>query len=141
MLLCRLPLRLAGQEVRPQLHQCAAPLEEVGSGVGLFGRIMADSGEPIFSGDGNTRLLSSRKTDASRRRSRACLLRGTRCSMPAFIRWDGIRHSWPWRSISSQVAPRASPERAAVSTRNRKHNLAATEAWDDSTASSAAPTS
>ena len=30
----------------------------------------------------------------------------------------------PARSISSQVAPLASPERAAVSTRNRKHNLA-----------------
>ena len=39
MLLCRLPLWLARQEVRPQLHQCAASLEEVGPGVGLFGRI------------------------------------------------------------------------------------------------------
>ena len=61
--------------------------------------------------------------------------------MPAFIRSDGIHHTWPWRSISSQVAPLASPDRAAVITRNRKHNLAGVEAWDASTVSSADPTS
>ena len=35
---------------------------------------------------------------------------------------------YPWRSISSHLAPLASPERAAVSTRNRKHSLAGIEA-------------
>ena len=38
-------------------------------------------------------------------------------------------------------APGLSPERAAVRTRNRKHSLAAMEAWDASTVLSASPTS
>ena len=44
-LLFRLPLRLGGQVVRPQLHQCAAPLEEIGPGVRLFGRIAQEMGK------------------------------------------------------------------------------------------------
>jgi len=40
--------------------------------------------------------------------------RGTMCSPPAFIRRFGIVHSFFASSISVHVAPRVSPERAAV---------------------------
>ena len=63
---------------------------------------MSDIGEPGFIGDGNTRPDSSRKTDASPSTLSACLLRGTRCSMPAFIRSDGIRHT---RSLEVNLVP------------------------------------
>ena len=68
-------------------------------------------------------------------------LSGTRCSMPAFMREPGIVHVAPSRSISSHVAPLASPERAAVNTRNLRHCFAACEVWDASTVLSADPTS
>ena len=58
-----------------------------------------------------------------------------------FMRSAGIRHSAACRSISFQVAPRASPDRTAVSTVNRRHAFTASLAEDASMASSAAPTS
>ena len=45
------------------------------------------------------------------------------------------------RSISSQVAPLASPERAAVKTRNLRQSFEASDVWDASTVLSAEPTS
>jgi hypothetical protein len=44
--------------------------------------------------------------------------KGTRCSRPDFIRAAGIVQSAFFKSTSDQVAPRTSPERAAVSTAN-----------------------
>ena len=67
--------------------------------------------------------------------------KGTRCSSPVFMRSAGMRHSRSSSSISVQVAPPTSPERQAVSTRNRKHAFADNDARDASTMSSAAPTS
>ncbi len=39
---------------------------------------------------------------------------GTRCGRPAFIRSPGTTHRAAGRSISDHLAPRTSPERAAV---------------------------
>ena len=102
---------------------------------------MSDIGAPGLAGDGNTRPDSSRKAAASLSRSTTCTLIGTRCSTLAFIRSDDIRHTSSLRSISSQVAPLASPDRAAVRTRNVKHNLTAVEARVPPISSSAEPTS
>ena len=44
--------------------------------------------------------------------------KGTRCSTPAFLRDAGMRHSRASRSTSPHVAPRASPDRTAVSAVN-----------------------
>ncbi len=66
---------------------------------------------------------------------------GTRCSDPAFIREAGTRHSRASRSTSPHVAPRASPDRTAVSAVKRIAALAAGPAPDASTATSAAGTS
>ena len=51
-----------------------------------FVSVMSDMGDPSLRGEGNTRSDSSRKAVASSSTSMACLLRGTRCSTPAFIR-------------------------------------------------------
>ena len=69
--------------------------------------VMSDSGEPGLRDEGNTRPDSSRSDDALPSTSRTCLLSGTLCSTPAFIRWGGIRHTCPGMSISSQAAPLA----------------------------------
>ena len=60
---------------------------------------------------------------------------------PIFIRAAGIRHSRASRSISAHVAARASPDRQAVSTTNRRHALTATAADESAIVSRAAPTS
>ena len=52
-----------------------------------------------------------------------------------------ILHVLASKSISSQVAPLASPERAAVNTRNRRQSLDDKDAPDASTVLSAALTS
>ena len=62
----------------------------------------------------------------------------TRCSAPAFIRDAGTRHSRPSRSTSPHVAPRASPDRTAVSAVKRIAALTARPDPDASTAASAA---
>ena len=53
---------------------------------------------------------------------------GTRCSTPDFIRSAGMRYSRASRSISAQVAPRVSPDLAAVRTVNHKQSLAVDDA-------------
>ena len=50
---------------------------------------------------------------------------GTRCSRFAFIRAAEIVHTAPAASISSHVASRTSPDRAAVGTRNSNASLTA----------------
>ena len=65
---------------------------------------------------------------------------GTRCSAPAFIRDAGTRHSPTSRSTSPHVAPRASPDRTAVSAVKLIAALTTGLAPDASTASSAAGT-
>ena len=67
---------------------------------------------------GNTRPDPSLKSAASASTSSARFESGTRWSRFAFMRSAGAVHVAPARSISSQVALRTSPERAAVSTRN-----------------------
>ena len=54
---------------------------------------------------------------------RLLVQRGMRCSRFPFMRSAGTVHVAPSRSISSQVALRTSPERAAVSTRNSNANF------------------
>ena len=59
-------------------------------------------------------------------------VRGTRCSRRDFIRWAGTVQTLFSRSISSQAARRASPDRTAVCTRNLKLSLTTGEAVDSS---------
>ncbi len=59
-------------------------------------------------------------TDENRRAVMLELHRGTRCWTPAFMRSAGIVHIRVLKLISSQVAPRTSPERAAVNIRNKR---------------------
>ena len=67
---------------------------------------------------------------------------GTRCSRFAFIRAAEIVQTRPAMSISSHVASRTSPDRAAVSTRNSNASLiAGAAAADARTVSTAAATS
>ena len=60
---------------------------------------------------------------------------------PAFMRSAGTVHTAPSRSISSQRAPRTSPERAAVSTRNSNPRRRLRYVSQRRTRRSAAPTS
>ncbi len=55
---------------------------------------------------------------------------GTRCSRFALVRMPGTVHTWSAVSISSYRAPRTSPDRAAVSTRNSNASLTAGNAFD-----------
>ena len=48
---------------------------------------------------------------------------GTVCSLRPFMRSGGIVHTLAFRSISSHVMPRASPDRAAVSIKNRRQSV------------------
>ena len=83
---------------------------------------------------GNTSPDSSLNPAASASTSSARFESGTRCSRFAFMRSAGTVHVAPARSISSQVALRTSPERAAVSTRN------SSASFDDSLARALART-
>ena len=68
--------------------------------------------------------------------------RGTRCSRFAFMRMAEIVHTAPAASISSHVASRTSPDRAAVRTSNSNASLTAGAADADTrTVSTAAATS
>ena len=102
--------------------------------------VMSDSGLPRRLLE-NTSPESSRSRRASRTIANARSVNGTRCSRPAFIRDPGIVHMRASASISSIVAPRTSPERAAVRTRNSKASLVAMNAPEARTASTAARTS
>ena len=102
---------------------------------------MSESGLPGLRGEGNTKSLLSWWFLAWFNTSRAVSLSGTRCSLAIFIFSAGIRHSRALKSISSHTALRASPERAAVSTVNRRHSLADGDARDSSTKASASATS
>ena len=96
-------------------------------------RVMSLSIRPGRSGDGKHSPEPSSSSRASINTSRAWALRGTRCSMPAFMREPGIVQVAPSMSISSQVAPLASPDRAAVSTKNFRQCFEAGDVWDAST--------
>ena len=137
--------RLADRPWRIRLLHC--PRLEAGSHA-VYGRswrpatlstlvsVMSESASPCLSGDGKTRPLPSSKA-----RARGDVgLTAQRYSMlaPAFMRSPGIVHVADSRS---HVAALASPERAAVRTRNRRHSLDAGLAFDASTVSSAAPSS
>ena len=106
----------------------------------IFVSVMSESGRPP-TGEWNTSPDSPRRGAASSSAAIAASLSGTRCSTPPFIRSAGIVHRQASRSISSHVAPLASPDLAAVSTRNSKHAFAATPALDAAMISSAAGTS
>ena len=66
---------------------------------------------------------------------------GTRCSAFAFMRSAGIVHVAAAKSTSSQVARRASPLRAAVSTRNSNSSFVPAHAWLSLTRRTASATS
>ena len=68
--------------------------------------------------EGNTTPALSVSARASCSTTSAPLDSGTRCARFVFIRSAGMRHSRTSRSISSHCAPRTSPLRHAVSTRN-----------------------
>lgn len=104
-------------------------------------KVMSDIGWPCFTDDGNIRPLPSDRGRARSSTSCAASLSGTRCSVPLFMRSPGMRHSHVPVSSSFHVAPRASPDRAAVSTRKRRHSLLARDALEASTTASAAATS
>ena len=88
------------------------------------------SGLPGFSGEGKTRPEPSRRLLACSSTSRVTSDKGTRCSLAVFVLVAGIRHSQASKSISSQTALRASPDRVAVNTTNRRHSLEAGDAPD-----------
>ncbi len=109
-----------------------------------FVSVMSDISLPFRNDEGKTRPESSPESSSSSR-ARASTASagsdiGTRCSAPAFMRLAGMRHSFALKSISLQVAPRASQLRAAVRIRNRKHSFAAIDAPVASIVSSAAVT-
>ena len=92
---------------------------------------------------GNTsRRGPSPSVRAASRISSARPQSGTRCSRFAFIRAAEIVHTARAASISSHVASRTSPDRAAVSTRNSNASLTAGYAdFESRTVSIAAATS
>jgi hypothetical protein len=74
------------------------------------GKRSAHAGKHVVSG--------SRSADKDRSRSSAGFDSGTRWSRLAFVRLAGIIQSAAFKSISDQVAPRTSPDRAAVNSAN-----------------------
>ena len=90
---------------------------------------------------GNTSGLPSASERAASRTSNARGLSGTRCSRFIFMHSAGTVHTRPAVSISSHVASRTSPDRAAVSTRNSNASLTARVALDARTVPIAAVTS
>ena len=92
-------------------------------------------------GDGTNRSAGPRRGRTCSSTSSAASVSGTRCSMPAFILDSGLRHSRASGSISSQVARRASPDRQAASTTNRRDALADTDGRETWMMSSAVPAS
>ena len=105
-----------------------------------FVSVMSDISLPFRNDEGKTRPESSSSSRARASTASAGSDIGTRCSAPAFMRLAGMRHSFALKSISLQVAPRASQLRAAVRIRNRKHSFAAIDAPVASIVSSAAVT-
>ena len=91
-------------------------------------------------GDGNTRPLLSASSRASSRMATARPDSGTRCSSFAFMRDGGTVQVAAASSTSAHCAPRTSPERQAVSTRNSKASAVARWARDARTRASASPT-
>ena len=79
---------------------------------------------------GNTSGLPSARDRAASRTSSARGLSGTRCSRFIFMRSAAMVHTRPVVSISSHVASRTSPDRAAVKTRNSNASLTARVALD-----------
>ena len=104
-------------------------------------RDMSDRGRAGERGEGNTRPCPPLNGRACSSTVIAASLSGTRCGLPAFMRSPGIVHVFASVSISFQVAPRASPLRAAQRIRKRKQSLDASDAPEASTVSSAAATS
>ena len=77
-------------------------------------------------------VAQSRNGRASCSTAKAASDNGTRCSAPPFIRSAGMVQRRLPRSSSDHVAPRASPERAAVRIRKRRQSFAAMPAVEAS---------
>ena len=90
---------------------------------------------------GNTSGLPRPSARASSRISKARRHSGTRCSRIAFVRGAGMVHTPSFRSISVQTAPRTSPVRVALSTRNSNASFTTGRAFDARTISIADDTS
>ena len=106
-----------------------------------FVSLISLMGRPGRAGEGKIRSDSSRSERTRSSTASAASLSGTRCSIPAFIRKPGLRHSLASEWTSSHFASRASPERHAVSTTNRRQAFADGEALEASMVSSEAATS
>ena len=78
---------------------------------------------------------------ASSRISNDRRLNGTRCTRFPFVRRAGMVHTPSSRSISFQTAPRTSPERVAVRTKNSNVSFTTDRVFDARTAWSADATS
>ena len=89
---------------------------------------------------GNTSDLPSPSVRVASRISSARPHSRTRCSRFAFMRGAGMVHTRSSMSISSHRAPRTSPERAVVSTRNSNTSLTIGRADEARTAATAAAT-
>ncbi len=90
---------------------------------------------------GNTRGPPGPRARASPSNSTARRHSGTRCSRLAFMRDAGIAHTPAAASTSRHSAPRTSPERPAVSTRNSNASFTTARAPEPRTAATAAATS
>lgn len=99
----------------------------LGSG---FVSVMSVNGLPSLGGEGNTSPDGRRSGSTASSTATAAFDTGTRCSSPSFILVFGMRYSRASRSILSQVAPLASPDRHAVRTTNRRHARAGNPALD-----------
>ena len=132
--------RFAGQPpIVPIIHLRGAVLDTVRNPWATAGissrrrnavQAMSDSGFP-FRPAGNTRWLSSpTRLGTSRSISTARPDRGNLCSFRAFMRSVGTVQTVVFRSISSHVARRTSPDRAAVSTRNSNDKMGIESAPD-----------
>ena len=97
----------------------------------IAGIATSGSGRPFA--EGNTSPEPSANSRDSRSTARARVDSGTRCSRFVFIRPAGMRHSRASRSISFHSAPRTSPLRHAVSTRNSNASAVAGSAPDPRT--------
>ena len=101
--------------------------------------VMLLSALPV--GLGNSRADPSVNSCAAASTSSVRVESGTRCVRPDFMRSAGTVHTRRARSISSQVASRASPDRAAVRMMNSNSSLVAGHAPDARTLVTASATS
>ena len=101
--------------------------------------MLSDSRLPVCEANTSPEPSASPRAPSSTSSARAD--NGTRCSRPAFVRKAGTVQVAASGSISSHRAPRTSPERHAVNTRNSNASFVAGHVSDARTLARAAATS